>query len=78
MSERRVDPTKILPDKPFLYGMATAFDLFGESARRMHSRMERQWRSVIDQPRKSAEEAIQDDLVLVNNQYQELLAEQNE
>lgn len=78
MSERRVDPAKLLPEKPFLYGMASAFDLFGVSARRMHSRIERQWRSVIDQPRKSAEEAIQDDLLLVNHQYEELLAEQNE
>lgn len=78
MSERRVDPTKLLPEKPFLYGMASAFDLFGVSARRMHSRIEKQWRSVMDQPRKSAEETIQDDLVRVNSQYQELLAEHNE
>lgn len=78
MSERRVDPTKLLPEKPILFGMATAFDLFGVSARKMQARIQREWRSVIDQPRKSAEDAIHDDIVLVSNEYQELLVEQNE
>lgn len=76
MNERRIEPMEILPDKPFPFGMATAFDLYGMSGRKMYSRIQKHWRSIMDQPRKSAEEALRDDIAAVNNEFKRLLEEQ--
>lgn len=78
MSERRLDPHELLPEKPFEHGMATAFDLFGVSGRKMNAKILKQWRSIVDQPRKSAEEALLEDIDQVSSQYRRLLEEQKQ
>lgn len=78
MNERDLDPRELLPEKPFEHGMATALDLYGVLGRRMNERILKHWRSVRDQPRKSADEAIREDVKAVSSQYRNLLAEQKQ
>ena len=75
MSERRLDPSEVLPEKAFEHGMASAFDLYGVLGRRMNERILKHWRSVRDQPRKSTDEAIREDVRLVSSQFRNLIAE---
>ncbi len=70
------DARDILPEKPFERGMATAFDLYGLTERRMNERIWQHWRRLVDQPRKTADEALREDLRLVSSQYRNLLEEQ--
>jgi hypothetical protein len=78
MTERNLDPRELLPEKPFEHGMATALDLYGVLGRRMNERILKHWRSVRDQPRKTADEAIREDVETVSIQYHNLLAEQEQ
>ena len=75
MSVRRNEPAEVLPSKPFSYGMMTAFDIYGVSGHKMHVRIREYWRSILDQTRKSSEEALREDIALVNSEYQTLLKE---
>lgn len=78
MSERRLDPREVLPAKPFEHGMATAFDLYGVRGRRINERIWKQWRRIVDQPQKTADEALREDVRLVSSQYRNLLEEQKQ
>ena len=76
MNERRPNPIEVLPEKPFEHGMATAFDLYGVLGRRRNERIWTLWRRIVDQPRKTADDALREDLRHVSNQYRNLLEEQ--
>lgn len=76
MNERRLDPREILTEKPFEHGMASAFDLYGVLGRRRNERIWMQWRRIVDQPRRTADEALREEVRLISRQCRNLLSEQ--
>ena len=78
MNERRLEPRELLTDKPFELGMVSAFDLYGVLGRRRNERIWKQWRRIVDQPRRTADEALREDVRLISRQYRNLLSEQME
>ena len=78
MSERTLDPRELLPEKPFEHGMASAFDLYGVLGRQRNERIWNQWRRIVDQPRKTADEAVRDEVRLVSSQFRNLISEQKQ
>lgn len=75
---KRFDPKRVLPPRPFITGMATAFDIYGASGLRMYRRIHDHWIDVASQPRPSAEESIRESVASINGEYLKLLAEQKD
>ncbi len=71
----RFDPKRVLLRKPFIAGIATAFDIYGAQGLRVYDRIQQQWITVTSQPRPTAEESIRESIATVNGQYHKLLAE---
>jgi len=76
MSERTLDPRELLPEKPIEHGMSSAFDLYGVLGRRRNDLIWKQWRRIVDQPRRTADEALREEVRLISRQYRNLLSEQ--
>ncbi len=72
---RRLDLKRILPTRPFLTGMATAFDMYGTYGQKVYERIHTEWSTVVSQPSPSADESIRESIAAVNGEFLKLLAE---
>ena len=72
----KIDPKRILPPRPFLTGMATAFDMYGTYGLKVSKKIYEEWSTVVSQHSPSAEESVRDSIAAVNGDFMRLLAEQ--
>ena len=67
---------RILPARPFLHGMATAFDIYGAYGVEALAQIKREWDIANAEPLPSTEESINDCIATINREYRKLLSEQ--
>lgn len=67
---------KILPARPFLHGMVTAFDLYGARGAKAIGRIYKEWDIASVEPLPSADESIRDSIATIKRDYLKLLSEQ--
>ena len=72
---KRIRTDKILPARPLMTGISTAFDMFGVNGLQMYSRIHDHWIAIVSQPCPSAEESVLESVASVNAQIHGLLAE---
>lgn len=72
---RKLDPRRILPTRPFLTGVATAFDMYGTYGLTVCELIHHEWSMVIAKPTPSADESIGESIATVNGDFLRLLAE---
>lgn len=71
----KLDPKRILPTRPFLRGIATAFDIYGTYGLQVYEKIHDEWSLAVSQPSPSADESIIDSIAVVNGDFMILLAE---
>ncbi len=72
---RKLDPKRILSSRPFLAGMATAFDMYGAYGLDVYERIHTEWSDVNSQAYPSVDESIKESIATVNGDFLQLLAE---
>ena len=72
---KKLDPKRILPTRPFLAGVATAFDMYGTYGLKVYEKIYDEWSIVVSQPSPSANESIRESIAAVNGDFMRLLAE---
>ena len=78
MSEQRTSNDQFLPKNALLYGFAAAFDMYGLHGRKLNARIQKRWRRIMDQPRKTTEDTVRDGYLTVASKYLDLLMEHGE
>ena len=78
MSEQRTKNDQFLTNNALLYGFVSAFDMYGVRGRKLNARIQKRWRRIMDQPRKSTEDTVRDGYLAVASKYRDLLMEHGE
>ncbi len=78
MAVKLFDPESILAQNPFMLGITSAFDMYGERGLRAQVHIHERWQEAIAEPVSSAEESIAESIATVNVEFAKLIAEHAE